>query len=923
MMSSRRRKISGSTSEEDIDDPDAVDDNEDDGTDNDNGWDGQIHHPQPGGHHWNGQEHPAFKRPRMSPGESLRRESQTSTASSLSCSDTGEETDLDRDAACLNQAIDSASSSENEEDRAGKDHHVAPGVNRNGAAMFGSKQAEPQPASLNRPGNYSSAAEKMMAKMGYQAGTGLGKSAQGRVEPVGISTQKGRRGLGLVLKGLETDQTIEWNSDDETIVVEEAVSWLPHHSLPIPPLQELRNWRVEGPRKENINDEIKYCDPEALANVLDAKSVFDKLEPDELMKSRTRSNPFETIRGAFFLNRAAMKMANLDAICDFMFTNPVNDNGISMVAPTEPLYFADVCSGPGGFSEYILWRKKWKAKGFGFTLKNAGHDFKLEDFYAGPPESFEPHYGVGGIDGDGNVFNSDNISEFKRFVLDNTGGKGVHFMMADGGFCVEGQENIQEILSKQLYLCQCIVALSILRPGGHFVCKLFDIFTPFSVGLVYLMYRSFQAVAIHKPNTSRPANSERYIICKWKRPDSQDIQKYLFETNQRLNALGFNLQGATRSQTDVLRLVPDKVILESNPEFLDYITKSNNNIADNQVVGLTKIAAFCRNENLHEFRQAEIRAQCLYFWKIPDESRKKPILENPRDGVRRLLGDQVNLLGEGEVELKGSQSLVEHFRSLYDWRAVVLGVGKEGAVTERGFILGLGRSRVYMLDPANMFWKRLDDQLRFELSPNTLIYAEVVKEFRGEGKSQRRVVSVQVIDGILLGGEDISSMHFMERHAQLRLFIHTMNKNSRSDFIKLRLKTIYKLEDLQPIFDKCDLKMIKGGGGSPRLVYELGEPEMDGLSRYFQPTGIMFYRTVREPYMMALSKSAQRKYWFNTVTKQSVFELPLDSVARFDEAHRHRVVWHWEGGGGVHSDLPQGGGGITRQDVERFVGSRR
>lgn len=33
------------------------------------------------------------------------------------------------------------------------------------------------------------------------------------------------------------------------------------------------------------------------------------------------------------------------------------------------------------------------------------------------------------------------------------------------GFSVEGQENIQEILSKQLYLCQFLVAISIIRPG--------------------------------------------------------------------------------------------------------------------------------------------------------------------------------------------------------------------------------------------------------------------------------------------------------------------------------------------------------------------------------------------------------------------------------------------------------------------------
>ena len=113
-------------------------------------------------------------------------------------------------------------------------------------------------------------------------------------------------------------------------------------------------------------------------------------------------------------------------------------------------------------------------------------------------------------------------------------------MMADGGFSVEGQENIQEILSKQLYLCQCLVALSIVRTGGHFVCKLFDLFTPFSIGLIYLMYRAFDQVCIHKPNTSRPANSERYIICKGKRHDAKEIKDYMYEINCRLNALGFS-----------------------------------------------------------------------------------------------------------------------------------------------------------------------------------------------------------------------------------------------------------------------------------------------------------------------------------------------------------------------------------------------
>ena len=42
-----------------------------------------------------------------------------------------------------------------------------------------------------------------------------------------------------------------------------------------------------------------------------------------------------------------------------------------VIYSNKPLFtFADVCAGPGGFSEYMLWRKGfYNAKGFGFTLR--------------------------------------------------------------------------------------------------------------------------------------------------------------------------------------------------------------------------------------------------------------------------------------------------------------------------------------------------------------------------------------------------------------------------------------------------------------------------------------------------------------------------------------------------------------------------
>lgn len=141
------------------------------------------------------------------------------------------------------------------------------------------------------------------------------------------------------------------------------------------------------------------------------------------------------------------------------------------------------------------------------------------------------------------------------------------------------------------------MALLIVRTGGHFVCKIFDLFTPFSVALIYLMYRSFAHISIHKPNTSRPANSERYLfcclvycslsnglwslpgfdeivfrylICKWKRPDCENIRDYMYDINKRLNKCG-----GTASSRDIVSILPLEIMKEDKA-FFEYVLNSNN-----------------------------------------------------------------------------------------------------------------------------------------------------------------------------------------------------------------------------------------------------------------------------------------------------------------------------------------------------------
>jgi cap1 methyltransferase len=47
-------------------------------------------------------------------------------------------------------------------------------------------------------------------------------------------------------------------------------------------------------------------------------------------------------------------------------------------------------------------------------------------------------------------------------------------------------------------------------------------------------------------------------------------------------------------------------------------------LGERQVVNLVKIAAFCRDTNLVEAQQADMKRQCLSYWEVPDKVRTAP-----------------------------------------------------------------------------------------------------------------------------------------------------------------------------------------------------------------------------------------------------------------------------------------------------------
>ena len=51
-------------------------------------------------------------------------------------------------------------------------------------------------------------------------------------------------------------------------------------------------------------------------------------------------------------------------------------------------------------------------------------------------------------------------------------------------------------------------------PHYNFVLKIFDIFTLPTIQIIFILSSVYDNVYICKPNTSRIANSEKYLVCK-------------------------------------------------------------------------------------------------------------------------------------------------------------------------------------------------------------------------------------------------------------------------------------------------------------------------------------------------------------------------------------------------------------------------
>ena len=68
--------------------------------------------------------------------------------------------------------------------------------------------------------------------------------------------------------------------------------------------------------------------------------------------------------------------------------------------------------------------------------------------------------------------------------------------------------------TSSLHFCEVVTALGVLAPGGNFILKAFTLFEQPTVCALHLMGSLFRQVHVYKPATSKPGNSETYIVGK-------------------------------------------------------------------------------------------------------------------------------------------------------------------------------------------------------------------------------------------------------------------------------------------------------------------------------------------------------------------------------------------------------------------------
>ena len=217
---------------------------------------------------------------------------------------------------------------------------------------------------------------------------------------------------------------------------------------------------------------------------------------------------------------------------------------------TDTYYFSNNAEGPGGFIEALHYiRNNTLDFYFSYTLNPT--TYKI-------PNWDRLQYKINNknmILSYKDLYNINHIKEIiSKFEVNKS-----DLVTCDGGFDFSTNFTIQEQMSYKIILSEIILCLGCNKIGKNSVIKIFDIFTIFTVKLLYIISNFYKEINIFKPLTSRTANSEKYLICKgFLGCDVKIINKLLILLNN-INLINYNIDIENITVNNNFILFLDKV----------------------------------------------------------------------------------------------------------------------------------------------------------------------------------------------------------------------------------------------------------------------------------------------------------------------------------------------------------------------------
>lgn len=286
----------------------------------------------------------------------------------------------------------------------------------------------------------------------------------------------------------------------------------------------------EGKNRNKINkinsrlNEILNNEKNKISTYYNNNSAWDKVKKFsneyEFIYTSSYANDYKNISNITPISRSFFKLWEI--INNYNDIIPLN---------TGNLKTAHIAEGPGGFIECVY---KYLNK-YNINSINEIHGITLLSNNKTIPnwkikKNFINKYNIhlNNInDGDGDLYNFNNLTNFMKSVKNSSDIYNCcDFITADGGFDFSGNFNEQEKDFIIFLICEIYLVLNLLKVGGNAVIKIYDIYSKESIKILYILTIFFEEVLIIKPLSSRPANSEKYLLCKNYIMNTEDYNKF-------------------------------------------------------------------------------------------------------------------------------------------------------------------------------------------------------------------------------------------------------------------------------------------------------------------------------------------------------------------------------------------------------------